>query len=61
VIGVSTYFLYQKKKKGYAFVFGVIAIMYNPIYPFHLNRDFWIVFDVISAVVIGSNLYEEYA
>jgi hypothetical protein len=32
-------------------VFGIIAVLFNPVIPIHLNRDNWTTIDVTVAVI----------
>lgn len=46
----AAYEAFQRKVdgKGIGVVLGVIALVYNPIAPFYLNRGIWIIFDVLA-------------
>ncbi len=41
---------YTSNLKGWAIVFGVIALLFNPIYPVYLNKQSWIPIDLVSAI-----------
>jgi len=50
VIGsVIAWKLYESKSTAWSLVFGGIALLFNPIYPFYLDRSTWVVIDLISA------------
>jgi len=54
VCGVSLYSLLtslQVDKKFWIWVFGVLTILFNPIFPIHLTREIWIIFDVVAGLV----------
>ena len=51
----SAYVAYTKGRTGWAWVFGVIAVLFNPIAPFTFARGTWQLFDV--AVVIPFLIY----
>ena len=61
VCGVSAYGAYFSSEiiinKGWAWIFGIIAILFNPIIPIHLDRDTWAVIDVAVAVVLGVSIF----
>lgn len=45
----------RKHGKKVIFVFAIIMILFNPIFPFHLSRGTWMLIDLLSALVM---LYE---
>lgn len=47
---------YKSKHTGWTFVFGAIAFLFNPIYPFYLSRSAWTPIDLISAVLFFISL-----
>jgi len=46
----SAYLAYTQNRKGWAGIFAVVAILFNPIMPFYLERDTWQIIDVIAAI-----------
>jgi hypothetical protein len=60
VCGVSAYSVYfaiKIKNEGWAWTFGVIAILFNPIIPVHLDRQTWKLIDVGVAIVFLISLF----
>jgi len=61
VCGVSAYGAYFSSEiiinKGWAWIFGIIAILFNPIIPIHLDRGTWAVIDVVVAAVFGVSIF----
>ena len=61
VCGVGAYGVYFSSEiiisKGWAWIFGIIAILFNPIIPIHLDRDTWAVIDVAVAVILGASIF----
>jgi len=55
VITISAVFLswlaYESKKIFWFFLMGVIVILFNPIIPIHLNKETWIIIDLIAAIL----------
>lgn len=54
ICGVSIYGIYFSRKLqniNWAWTFGIVAILFNPIVPIHLNRDLWAIIDVAVAVI----------
>ena len=55
VVAVTVYGVYYTHKlqnKTWMVVFAVIAILFNPFVPVHLNRQTWEVFDLVAAAVL---------
>ena len=52
----SAYLSYEKGKNGWAWIFVIIAILFNPIIPFYLSRDIWQIIDLISGVLFLASL-----
>lgn len=51
------YFSYETEKIYWTWVMGIIAFIFNPLIPFHLGKDIWIVVDFIAAVIFGTNMF----
>jgi len=55
VCGCSIYFayqLFQKEDKLFVWVFGFLAVLYNPIIPVHLyDKEIWMVVNIITGIV----------
>jgi hypothetical protein len=53
VSACSIYFAYKLKKNNdepFMLVFGFVAILYNPIYPVHLNeKSIWVVVNILTS------------
>ena len=45
------------EKSRWAWVFGVFAFVFNPIIPVHLDRETWIIIDVISGIVLFISIF----
>ena len=41
---------YEAQKEKWAWVFGFLAILFNPFIIIHLNREIWIVIDLIVGI-----------
>jgi len=55
VVTISAVFLlslaYESKKTLWLFLMGMIAILFNPIIPVHLDKETWVVIDFIVAII----------
>jgi hypothetical protein len=41
---------YDHQKANWCWAFGIIAVLFNPFIPIHLNRDLWSIIDVVTGV-----------
>lgn len=60
VCGVAAYgafFAIKLERKSWAWSLGIVAILFNPFIPIHLDRDTWAIIDVIVALVIIVSLF----
>ncbi len=54
VCGVSAYvayIAYSWQKLWATWLFGIIAVLFNPLLPIHLSREIWQPIDVICAII----------
>ncbi len=57
--GVGVYsasIAYNQSKRGWAIVLAVIALIFNPLLPFHLDRETWAFVDILAAVLFISSI-----
>ena len=52
----SGYISYELNNKIWIWIMGIIAILFNPIVPIHLEKDVWIVIDVVVAILMLTSL-----
>ncbi len=60
VCGVSAYGAYfsaEIKKTGWAWIFGSIALLFNPVIPFYFKRNIWGIIDIVASVIILISIY----
>jgi len=58
IAGYATYIAYSKQKTGWALVFGIVAVLFNPIFPFYLSKDTWQFIDVASAIIFVVSIFK---
>jgi|SRR3989344_3383259 len=57
IIGAySAYLAYEEKRNTWAWIFGIIAILFNPVIPFTFAKETWQVIDIATAIVIFINV-----
>ncbi|OGC51263.1 hypothetical protein A2982_04165 [candidate division WWE3 bacterium RIFCSPLOWO2_01_FULL_39_13] len=58
VVSGTSFFLsynfYLKKKAIGAVVMFLLAIIFNPIIPIYMNKDTWIIFDILAVIILVS-------
>jgi hypothetical protein len=47
---------YQKKNKQLAFIYGALAVLFQPIFKISLGRDIWNIVDVVVAIGLIATL-----
>ena len=62
VVTASAIFLvwiaYNLKKTFWLFLMGIIALLFNPIAPIHLDKETWIVIDLIVATIFLVSIFK---
>jgi len=56
----GAYLAYNNHKNLWAWIFGIIAILFNPIIPSYLSRDTWQPIDIIVAIIFFISLFNKY-
>lgn len=54
VFGASAYISYgyfEKVRKAWAWVFVLIALIFNPLFPFYMAKESWVIFDMLCGVI----------
>jgi hypothetical protein len=60
VCGVAAYAATQAlgmNKLSWVWTFGIVAVLFNPLVPVHLNRELWAVIDVGVAILMLLSLH----
>ena len=54
VTGSAIYFAYkyyEEKKIIWVWIFGIIAVLFNPLVPIYLQRGTWMVIDILTSII----------
>lgn len=43
---------YEQQKEKWVWIFGFLAVLFNPFFPIYLNRDLWSIIDFITGVFL---------
>lgn len=60
VCGITAYGAYvfaEQNKKGWAWIFGIFAVLFNPFVPMHLSRNTWAPIDVGVAAFLLISIF----
>jgi hypothetical protein len=57
VAAFSAYQAYEKQKNAWMWIFGALAVLFNPIVPIYLSKQVWAILDVISAIILFTSLF----
>jgi len=58
VTGYSAYLAYENSRNAWTWILGIIAVLFNPIAPIHLDREAWLVIDLIVAAIIFTSIFK---
>lgn len=59
ICAVATYTALEahgRRKKGLAWIFGVMALIFNPFMPVYLGRATWGPIDLVAAILLGAGI-----
>jgi hypothetical protein len=60
VCGTAAYGAFKSvelEKSGWAWILGIIALLFNPIIPVHLSREIWAPIDVMAALIFVVSIF----
>jgi FtsH-binding integral membrane protein len=55
--GYLAYRFYKNKKIIWAIIFGLVALLFNPIIPFYLQKNVWQIIDIIVAILFFASIF----
>ena len=48
---------YRSERQGWTWVFGFIALVFNPLIPLHFDKDLWRAVDLVTAVFLVFSVF----
>lgn len=48
---------YEQQKEKWVWVFGFIAVLFNPFFPIYLNRDLWSIIDLATGIFLIVSIF----
>jgi len=43
---------YEGQKEKWVWVFGFVAVLFNPFFPVHFDRETWVVIDLVTGILL---------
>lgn len=59
IAGYSAYSAYKFRNKAWTWIFGIMAILFNPIIPFYFSKDTWQFIDIVAAITFTIFLFNK--
>jgi hypothetical protein len=56
ISGALAYSAHKKRNQFWKTTFILITILYNPIVPIYLNKEIWIVINLLTVIIFGISL-----
>ncbi len=50
--GYADYIAYTKNSQSLPWVYGVMAVLFNPIIKIHLQKEYWAVIDIVAGILL---------
>ncbi len=57
VAAYCTYLSYSLKRIPWVWLFGFLAVLFNPLAPLRLDRQIWSYFDVATAIILLASVF----
>jgi hypothetical protein len=51
------YKAYEQRKQVLAYTAGLLALLFNPVIPVHLNKEMWAIIDLITAIIVFVSIW----
>jgi hypothetical protein len=51
--GLSAVNAFENNKTGTAYAFGIVLLLFNPIFPIYLDKETWIPIDIAIGIFFG--------
>lgn len=54
----SAYLAYEQKRKAWMWIFGIIALIFNPMFKFYFDKTTWQGIDVVTGIVYMAGAFK---
>ena len=48
---------YEQQREKWIWIFGFLAILFNPFFPIYLNRDLWSIIDLVTGLFLVVSVF----
>lgn len=48
---------YEQKREKWIWIFGFLAVLFNPFFPIYLNRDLWSIIDLVTGLFLVASVF----
>ena len=48
---------YKTENTAWAWTMGIVAFIFNPIFPMHLGKEIWVVIDIVITIIFSVYLF----
>jgi len=55
--GITAFVSIESNNKSWMWLFGIIAILFNPIIPIYLEKEIWVVIDFIVGIIFIISIF----
>lgn len=52
----SSYLAFEQRVRGWAWILGLVALLFNPVLPIHLSRDVWKPVDLLTGLILLASI-----
>jgi len=62
IMAIAIYSAYKAHKLGsncWTWIFGIIAVLFNPIIPFYISRGTWELIDLVTAAIFIASVFQK--
>ena len=48
---------YEQQKEKWVWIFGFLAVLFNPFFSIYLNRDLWSIIDLVTGLFLVASVF----
>jgi len=48
---------YEQQREKWIWIFGFLAVLFNPFFPIYLNRDLWSIIDLVTGLFLVASVF----
>lgn len=59
IVSIICVFEYFEKRNIFVIIFSIVAILFNPLIPVHLDKETWMPIDIITSVIFVISIFSK--